>query len=569
MPFIVESSSINIVHLSDLHLRESTTNETSNILRSLVADVSNRIKSEKLDNVYVVISGDLTFSGKENEFKLVKDFSKSLAESFEFRSIIFSPGNHDLDWNSHPDYNMDLMEDLINNGQVGVERAESRFRRDNDRLALRVGMSNYYNFLRSIGQKYSDHLYSVITTEIEKFKVNFLSLNSAYLFSRKYPYYGYIGSPQIEMATNEADEIGTLDENYRIFNISIFHHPFEAIVPVSQEITQTLLKSRSDIILTGHVHSLRAYVDITASLIGARNTRGHPLISGARCIYDEVRDPHIVPGYAIIGIPMEHNVVKPIRLYEILYDKSRMLWYRDPNNPSFPFLVDTITSSYKQPESVLSTLKVGGITEIINWGWDGKTLLEELIRIDYETIQNLQETDEGTVDTWKVIRMEHPDTWRVLYTEPRKIAGYWSYVALFDEYYNKLLKGEMTEGDISEDKVPVMELPGHYNMFITVMALREKFRGTSAIHLLYSSLLDILENLAMQGIFFDTVLTNAYTPAGESVCKSFGMQYVRASPSHGKLYFLKLYPLPIHNIFKEHPKLTELYHREFHREKEK
>lgn len=560
----MSGSQINIVHLSDLHLSERREHETNNIIRTLLSDIKNRVQSESMNNLYIAITGDLTYSGKKEEFEIVRDFIKTLDERLSPEKILLVPGNHDLDWGSHATSNRDLMEDLIQRGEEGIKRVEDRFHKTSDLKELMVGMQNYYDFIRSIGQDFSNFPYSLYGFNMEKFKINFIGLNSAYLFSKKYPYYGYIGLTQIDDATNLADDVGALDQDFRIFNITMFHHPFEAIIPAAQQVTETMIKSRSDLILTGHVHSLRAYVDITASLVGERNTRGHPLISSARCVYDEVNDPHIVPGYAIIGIPFDYDTVKPLKIWEMIYDKSKIAWYRDPNNPIFPYLLDTgFGPSFPSITSELPVLRVGDLKEVLSWGWDAEKLVNTLESIDYEVIEGLKEEDEGPTSIWKNIRSEHPDTWRVIYTSKGEIAGYWSFVPLFSTDYDDLMSGKFLEGDIREEMIPVMEVPGHYDIFFTCLALRLKYRGTSAVHILYRSFLDVVQNLATNGIFIDRIGTNAYTPAGVAVSKSFDLQYVRDSPSHGKLYQRKFFPFPNTQIFKENITLSELYQNEY------
>ena len=108
-----------------------------------------------------------------------------------------------------------------------------------------------------------------------------------------------------------------------------------------------------------------------------------------------------------------------------------------------------------------------------------------------------------------------------------------------------------------------MELAGHFMVFFTMLALLEKYGGTSSIHLLYHSFLRVVEDLAKRGIFFDEISANAYTPAGVAVCKSFGMSFVRDSPSKGKVFSMRFYPFPKTTVFAEHPVLNGLYRKEF------
>ena len=194
---------------------------------------------------------------------------------------------------------------------------------------------------------------------------------------------------------------------------------------------------------------------------------------------------------------------------------------------------------------------------------DGARLVDQLEKMDYEIIEDLRPEDEGETSLWARIRFNHPDTWRILYKSPEEIAGYFSFVPLFDEDFASLMGGNIIEGQITEEMVPEMELSGHFKMFFTMLGLREPYRGTSSIHLLYYSFLSLVESLSEQGIFFDEIGTNAYTPAGVAICKSFGMNFVRDSSSKGKLFRMKFYPFPRSTAFLEHPKLFSFYNAEY------
>ncbi len=72
-----------------------------------------------------------------------------------------------------------------------------------------------------------------------------------------------------------------------------------------------------------------------------------------------------------------------------------------------------------------------------------------------------------------------------------------------------------------------------------------------------------MEELAAQGIFFEEISANAYTPAGIVVCKPLGIKYVRDSSSKGKIFSMNFYPFPKSKVFSEHPVLNDLYKKEF------
>lgn len=556
---------IRIIHLSDLHLSEENSFESGIVQQSLLSDLKNRVPGLEKSETYIAITGDLTYGGTEEQFKLVKEFSDNLTNSIDASKIVFCPGNHDLHWGLHTYENSDLMDDLVERGLNGVQRVERRFQNSADRSELTSGVVNYYKFLYSVNQTYSEYLYSLVSTNYESFKVNFISLNSAYLFSKKYSYYGYIGRTQLERATAESDARGDMPEDARVFNIMLFHHPFESIVPSSQNDTENLVKSRADLILNGHVHNLRVYIDLTASLIGGHNTRGHPVISGSRAVYDEVNDPFITPGYSIIDVLLNGSTVKGFNIHEIRYDKSRRIWYRDPNNPNYPFKLNFPLEGTETETKSEFKLRVADITDLKAIGMSPEDLVKSLIKLDYDSMPGLVEEDEGTLPQWTPIFSHQPYTWRILLDPRNNIIGYWHIVPLFDDDYHEVKSGKMYENEISEEKINSFDLPGHYKAYFRSIAMKEEYRGTEAVHLLVSSFLDVIEKLADRNIFVDEICANAYTPEGKALCKKFEMTYLGEHTPKGSLFFRDMSSLPNTLFVNEHPDLVQMYKREYNK----
>ena len=87
------------LHLSDFHFKAggdlfSQQVSTDAILR----DIPSRLTSEH-PLQFVVVTGDIAFSGKSSEYDLAAEFFKSLASTLGLAMdrIFVSPGNHDVD----------------------------------------------------------------------------------------------------------------------------------------------------------------------------------------------------------------------------------------------------------------------------------------------------------------------------------------------------------------------------------------------------------------------------------------------------------------------------------------
>lgn len=181
-------------------------------------------------------------------------------------------------------------------------------------------------------------------------------------------------------------------------------------------------------------------------------------------------------------------------------------------------------------------LHIADLSNVTEWNWSGKQLLETLISIDYEILSELTNEQEGHAAQWVPVFLDHPDTWRLLVTPLNQIVGYWHFVPLFDDDFRCAMNGTLKDGEITTDKVRLFELPGVYPLYIVSFGLLPRYRRTKGYCLLLNSLFDVIRELAKDGIFFDKVCANAFSSSGDSLCKSFGMRYLNPHLDHGKVY---------------------------------
>lgn len=323
-----------LIHLSDFHLRTSDQLKTDKVLRSLNVDLKQRLESLDLPNPHIALSGDLAFGGREEEYSIVDGFVSNLADNVHARSMSFCGGNHDVNWSLLNPLGTELMNVMVEDWQGGKGKTEARVGVDTDRELLTAGMGPYYAFLEGHGIHSSPDLFYTKQLTVSNLKLNIISLNSAYLFSRKYNYHGYVGLRQMTRAEEQFSR-----ERSPSFNITLVHHPIEAIVPTAQEETRQHLFSWSDVILSGHTHSPGVTVEYTAGMLGRRRGGPPPVISGARCVFDDSDDSTIIPGYSIIGIDFEYERAVSLKVWEVEFDRAKERWHYDENKHTYPLEV--------------------------------------------------------------------------------------------------------------------------------------------------------------------------------------------------------------------------------------
>jgi len=187
-------------------------------------------------------------------------------------------------------------------------------------------------------------------------------------------------------------------------------------------------------------------------------------------------------------------------------------------------------------ERLGQALKVADINDAWEWGWDGNKLLDEFIALDYQTLVGLTADNEGSSSQWAPIFMNHPETWRMLTSEPKVIKGYWHFVALFPEDFARAKAGQLFDSEITADRVRTLLEPGHYDIYFVQLCLHPRFRTIEHRKQLFGSVLSVIEDLARNDIFVREICANAFTPDGVSLCKGFDMEEGEKHKSQGTIY---------------------------------
>lgn len=206
-----------------------------------------------------------------------------------------------------------------------------------------------------------------------------------------------------------------------------------------------------------------------------------------------------------------------------------------------------------------ATMGIATIEDVFRWGWTGEQLLDHLIMLDYSTIGGLDQKAEGNTQQWTPVFMEHPDTWRLLTAGPEKVVGYWHFVPLFDEDFQAAKEGRLLESLITTDKVAYFELPGTYRIYFVSIVILQQYRGASNFHLLIDSLCRQFVSLAERGVFISEICANAFTPEGNSLCRTLQMKQACKHEDSGMIYTMPFHPFPNLRIFHNYPDLQRYY----------
>lgn len=240
-------NTLTILHLSDFHFKVKGEFDRSVVLDPLLERIKNDT-DKGLEAEIVIISGDIAFSGKEEEYDLAGTYIDNLLSICQLskEQIFIVPGNHDVDRDEYfPTDNLSYPDMKT----LNIELESEKFR--NRRL---LGMNNYFTFINT---NYN-HLKSIhgnlipfvctYTSSCGK-NIGLIGLNSAWMCrkSNEKPGNIAIGEYQAKRAFQEFSKEEQIDITF-----CIFHHPFSWLWRIDMNILQQYMNGK--IILAGHLH---------------------------------------------------------------------------------------------------------------------------------------------------------------------------------------------------------------------------------------------------------------------------------------------------------------------------
>jgi hypothetical protein len=266
------------LHVSDFHFRSSGDRFSQDVAcRALLKDAAARAK-EHGPFCFVLVSGDVAFSGQPAEYERAAEFMSALSEclSIEPRRFFFIPGNHDVDRELHAYSPIGARQVL--RSQQAVDQALS----DPKRMAdLADRQRAYRTFVQGFtdGQERTetpDGLGWVAAVELEPLTVAVAGLNSAWMC-------GTDGEEK-SLLIGERQVISALEIVRGVepqLVIAMAHHPLEWLTEWDQASCRARLLKDAHFLHRGHLHTADVSVSpqrdcVLVAAGSAHASRFHP-----------------------------------------------------------------------------------------------------------------------------------------------------------------------------------------------------------------------------------------------------------------------------------------------------
>lgn len=238
-----------LLHLSDIHIRTA-----GDIVLTRVPKIVDAVKNldPSVNFAVCVLSGDVTYSGSEEEFLAAMTFVSELKNGLEQHlpqggtvSFIAVPGNHDCDF-SEASVAREVLLDAI---RKAPERLADKSFAD---ICL-APQRRFFQFLgaidkaQAISSATSDpRLYCEYRIEHGGAVISFICCNTAALSQLHEQPGSLIFPPEMIPAHREPVDV----------SVGVLHHPHNWLQPAIARKFRDRLESVTDFVLTGHEHSL-------------------------------------------------------------------------------------------------------------------------------------------------------------------------------------------------------------------------------------------------------------------------------------------------------------------------
>ena len=252
------SMQIGLLHISDIHIQAQSDwvlNHSVQIRTAL------NTTFEHCQRIYIVVSGDIAYSGNKQQYSLAKNFLNGIrdwlnrvySKEFVFQQIIVVPGNHDCDFtidnqlrrNSVKTVSTETIGDDYSVIEICIQVQKEFFKFESELN------SRDEDLIPSLYYSYEDH--------VDHETVQFGCFNTAWMSSIK-ENLGSLYFPTHLMTPNTL----TVDSTH----IAVFHHHYSWLRISGNENNRELfseyIKSNYDVALHGHEHERHADLNLNS-----------------------------------------------------------------------------------------------------------------------------------------------------------------------------------------------------------------------------------------------------------------------------------------------------------------
>lgn len=289
---------ITWLHLSDWHQKGKELDfNKKRVLDELIKDIRSRVQiSEELEKIdFIVFSGDVAFSGKQEEYEAAQEyFFKRILEAagIEEKRLFIIPGNHDLDQSV---IEGEIYPTILKKTFESEEKVQEYLTETKKRQLILDPFEAYQNFVAKYTGQETPNYSCFLSQKTNGKKVAFLGINSALMAGRKNVEGKVDDRGKLIVGEPQIDDYLQHIKDHDI-KIAVMHHPLDWLAEFDRNRVEQRLISECDFILCGHLHK-----DQAQQIIG---TSGDCVIISAGASYNSRESPN---GYNFVHLDFDRG----------------------------------------------------------------------------------------------------------------------------------------------------------------------------------------------------------------------------------------------------------------------
>ncbi|WP_100919945.1 SUMF1/EgtB/PvdO family nonheme iron enzyme [Candidatus Thiodictyon syntrophicum] len=278
---------IRLLHLSDIHFRAGQAWDSDPVLRALVRFIGEEVQGG-LSPDLVVITGDLAFAGKADEYQLARTWlldrlwpalSPAAPRALPRDALLLVPGNHDVDRGEVDDVASMVQEGLLT--KADQNRIAAVLSHPGQRAAL---TKRHVPFLAFYGDWLGEAPplpWWQRSISINGQRLHIAGLDSAWIACGDHDRGNLLlGSYQLSQTVLHPDADGA------DWRLALLHHPWDYLAEFDCAEARQSIHLHRDLVLRGHLHAGEA------AFIRPPDPARACLELAAGCVYDGSRHPN-------------------------------------------------------------------------------------------------------------------------------------------------------------------------------------------------------------------------------------------------------------------------------------
>ncbi len=202
------------------------------------------------------------------------------------------------------------------------------------------------------------------------------------------------------------------------------------------------------------------------------------------------------------------------------------------------------------------------------------TLKTFISKLDYVEKENPSFGDDineyGDDEKWRGIFEMSSDTGCAIFSKEKEVAGYWFFAGISEQKYELGIRGENINKTLIPMDIEPFSLPGKYDVYFVDLFIKRKFDNSSVKIHIYNSILDIIEEMAINGIFIKRIFGNMSSEKMIKLARNIGFlekcdhKVHKMQNNQGIIVPTKVYEINLESnekprLFERREKLSYLY----------